>query len=114
MKNKKILVFFFLMIAFISMYFIYTNVTYIKEITYSIKQELYGEPINLQTGQINNQFFNINNEGKNAKSTTSGINEAIEYANLHNIECIRLEPGTYTISGEVGNLQQKNEKKESY
>lgn len=109
--KRKIVILFCLIILIILFIFIYCNMSYVKYIPYSIRQKLYGEPINKETGMINNQFFNINSEGKNAKSTTSGINEAIEYANMNNIEYISLQTGIYAISGEVDNLTQKNEKK---
>ena len=75
MKNKKIIMFSILIIIFIVIYYMYTHISEINDLTISIKQQLYGEPINIQTGEINNQFFNINSEGKNAKSTTNGINK---------------------------------------
>ncbi len=111
MKNKKIIMFSILIIIFIVIYYMYTHISEINDLTISIKQQLYGEPINIQTGEINNQFFNINSEGKNAKSTTNGINNAIEYAYKHNINYVKLKQGTYAISGEVDNLNHKNEKK---
>lgn len=99
-KYKKILSFIIfiilLLLAVLLFYIIFSdnvklaiNNTYIK---------LYGEPIS-DDGVINNKFFNINNEGKNAKATTKGINNAIEYASENNINYLKLEKGTYLING---------------
>lgn len=57
------------------------------------------QPINLETYIINNKYFGISSNGEKAESTTKGINEAIEYASKNNIEYIKLERGTYAITG---------------
>lgn len=61
---------------------------------------MYGDPIDLDTGIINNEYFNINSNGENAKDTTKGLCEAIEYASNNNINNIKLEEGKYLINGE--------------
>lgn len=83
----------------------------IKNIDYNIRKNLYGDPINLENGLINNNFFYINKEGKNAKQTTEGINDAIKYASDNNITNIQLEKGKYLINGEVDNTTYKDTKK---
>lgn len=66
-----------------------------------------GKPINEETGIINNEFFNINSQGKNPEDTTNGINEAIKYANQNNIKYIKFEEGVYSIDGQ--SYEDKNE-----
>ena len=83
----------------------------IKKIDYDVRKSMYGEPINIENGMINNEFFDIRKDGTNAKQTTDGINEAIKYANDNNIVNIQLENGRYLINGEVENTTYKNEKK---
>ena len=61
------------------------------------------EQIINENGLINNEYFNISSDGKNAKQTTSGINEAINYASKNDISYIKLEKGTYLIDGKEGN-----------
>ncbi len=99
-----------LIISIIIIFFILKNET-IQRIDYDIKKRLYGDPIDTQSGLINNEFFFINSEGKNAQQTTKGINEAIIYANKNNIENIKLEKGTYLISGEVDDKKNSYKKK---
>ena len=57
------------------------------------------QPIDLETYVINNNYFGISSNGEKAENTTKGINEAIEYASKNNIEYIKLERGTYAITG---------------
>jgi len=59
----------------------------------------YEKPIDLETGIINNEYFNINSNGKNAQKTTDGINKAIKYAQKNNIKNIKLELGKYQVIG---------------
>lgn len=61
------------------------------------------EPINIETGTINNRYFNIYGDGKNSEETTRGINEAIKYASKNNIKSIKFEKGFY----KVGNINTK-------
>lgn len=72
------------------------NKNTIKE---TMLKAIVGNPIDLDTGLINNEYFSINSNGKNASKTTKGINDAIKYANENNIEYIKLEKGTYLITG---------------
>ena len=59
--------------------------------------KMYGDPIDLQTGMVNNAYFEIYSDGTNIAETTLGINNAIEYARKNNIEYIQFEKGTYII-----------------
>ncbi len=62
-----------------------------------LKEQFDGEPIDLNTGIINNNYFNISKDGTNSEQTTKGINRAIVYAYKNNIKNIKLEGGTYLI-----------------
>lgn len=62
-------------------------------------KRIYGEPIS-EDGMINNAYFGIEIEGRDAKATLEGINKAIEYASKNNIENIKLEKGTYIIDSQ--------------
>ena len=62
-----------------------------------LKEQFDGEPIDLNTGIINNSYFNISKDGTNSEQTTKGINRAIVYAYRNNIKNIKLEDGTYLI-----------------
>ena len=53
-------------------------------------KKMYGEPI-AEDGKINNAYFGIEIDGRDAKKTLVGINKAIEYASKNNIENIKLE-----------------------
>ena len=95
-KTIKILICILLLLG---IYFVLTYADEVQNLTYSIKIQIYGEPIDKETGLINNDFFSINGAGKSPNSTTKGINEAIQYASKNNIEYIKLEKGTYLIDG---------------
>ena len=85
------------LIVFISVVIVNKN-----EIIYFARKQIIRmseEAIDLNTGLINNGYFGIFSDGTNAKETTKGINEAIDYANKNNIEYIKLIEGTYLISG---------------
>ena len=62
-------------------------------------EKLSEEPIDLSTGIINNDYFGISSNGKNATETTEGINSAIEYAYKNSINYIKLDKGEYLIDG---------------
>lgn len=87
----------------LGIYVALTHADEIQNLTYSVKTQIYGEPIDKETGLINNDFFSINGEGKNPNSTTKGINEAIQYASKNNIEYIQLKKGIYLINGNTTN-----------
>ena len=70
-------------------------------------KKIYGEPI-AEDGTINNAYFGIEIDGRDAKKTLVGINKAIEYASKNNIENIKLEKGTYIIDS------QKDQKEYHY
>lgn len=55
------------------------------------------EPINSETGTINNRYFNIYSDGNNPEETTKGINNAIKYANKNNIKSIKFEKEFYKV-----------------
>ena len=98
MKKKKIIILIIIiLILIICTFIIYKNIYLIEDWIESVKISRYGEPINLETGTINNDFFGISKNSSNARKTTEGINEAIRYANKNNIEYIKLEKGNYCI-----------------
>ena len=103
--NKKMSILIVLIIVIILIILSFMWRTNIKEIIEKVQIQNYGEPIS-ENGEINNAYFKINSEGKNAKETTKGINNAIEYANIHNIKYIKLSKGTYLING-VGKYTEK-------
>ena len=94
-KKSKIL----LWIGFILLIYCIFNVPYVQRQIERIKMG-YEEPINLETGLINNKYFGIYSNGKNPKQTTDGINEAIKYAQKNNIKDIKLELGEYQVIGD--------------
>lgn len=100
LKNKKkiiiLLIFVIIVIIFVTNII---NINY-ESLKVEIRKKMYGEPINRETGVINNQFFGINSEGEDAQKTTEGINEAIKYANQNNISYIKFEKGEYSIDGQ--------------
>lgn len=85
----------------------FSNRTQINELKKEIKIALYGEPIDDNSGIINNQYFGIKSDGTDAKQTTKGICDAIEYANKNNIEYVKLEEGRYLINGEGERYEEK-------
>ena len=68
-----------------------TNVVNIQKISENVRRQLYGDPIDLETGLINNDYFGISSDGKNAEETTKGLNEAIEYASKNSINYIKIQ-----------------------
>lgn len=97
MKRKKIIL--LLLIILIICFIFIANAVFKNNRVIGTSLEVYGQPINESTGIINNSYFNINSEGKNAKETTEGINKAIKYASDRGIKYIKLERGTYLING---------------
>lgn len=99
-KKRKIVIlsFIFIIIALLVIA-VSTNIINIQQINENVRKSLYGEPIDLSTGIINNEYFNISSNGTNAKNTTDGLNKAIEYASENNIKNIKLEQGTYLVNG---------------
>lgn len=96
MKTKKkivLLIIFILIICII--YAIVSGVS--QNMFFYIKRQMFGEPINKETGLINNNFFGISSDGKNPKQTRVGINDAIAYAYYNNISYIKLEKGFYLV-----------------
>ena len=96
-KGKKSYAILFL-ILLILLFILSIETGDIAKIDKKILKQFVGEAI-AQDGTINNAYFGINNEGKYAKNTTNGINDAIEYASKKNIEYIKLEKGIYLIDG---------------
>lgn len=78
-----------------------SNIINIQQIDENIRNRLYGEPIDLESGIINNEYFNINKDGTNASETTSGINKALKYCQNKNIKNIRLQNGRYLINNSI-------------
>lgn len=95
--RKKIIIIIIIIVFVSTICFIINRENEVNELYYYIKKQFYGEPINLETGLINNNFFQISKEGKDATKTRKGINEAIKYASEHNIGYIKLEKGKYLV-----------------
>ncbi|MFR2535248.1 MAG: right-handed parallel beta-helix repeat-containing protein [Clostridia bacterium] len=95
MKKNKVGIIIFITILFLILCSIPIT-EYIKQIPY-YKVKMYGEPIDLETGMVNNAYFNIYADGTQIAETTAGINEAIEYAFNNNIEYVQFEKGTYIV-----------------
>ncbi len=77
-KNRKKLIFVFLVLIIFAI-ILKQNIRKIVNNEEILKQ-IYGEPIG-EDGTINNSYFGIEINGKNAKDTLDGINKALEYAN---------------------------------
>lgn len=108
MKRKKtvfLIIFFFIVIIMTYITKKYDIIELYKE--YYL-QKKYGVPIDFDTGLINNDYFQINNENNNAKSTTEGINKALKYASKHNIGYVKLEYGQYLIDGVRSKTNEKS------
>ena len=89
---------FFMLLCLLLLCFIYIIMSGATETIYfQIKKQLFGNPINLETGMINNIFFGISSDGKDPERTRKGINDAIEYASDNNISYIKLETGLYLV-----------------
>jgi len=98
-KLRKIL--FVIVILLIIFYILLkTNIINVGKIEEYVLKQMYGEPIDLTTGIINNNYFKIKMDGTDSENTTKGINKAIKYASKNNIEYIKLEKGTYLVQGE--------------
>ena len=101
--NKGKIIAIILIIVFIILFLFITNFSQIKKIAFEAKKMIYEDLLNqeiidLTTGEINNNFFNIDDTGK--QECTEGINEAIQYAKRNNIEYIKLKNGNYLINGD--------------
>lgn len=105
--NKKIKTIILIFIIFLGIFILFNNKSQIIEFRNEIKKKLYGNPIDINTGIINNMYFEINSNGKNANKTTRGICEAIEYASNNNIEYIKLDKGQYLVNGEGERYKKK-------
>lgn len=66
------------------------------------------DPIDIDTGIINNQYFGISNVGINPIETRKGLNEALKYAETHHIHNIKLEKGIYLLNSEKVNGNQRS------
>ncbi len=96
-RNRKKLIFIFLVLIIFAA-ILKQNIRKIVNDEEILKQ-IYGEPIG-EDGTINNSYFGIEINGKNAKDTLTGINQAIAYASKKNIENVKLEKGTYIIDSQ--------------
>ena len=101
MIKKKYLVLILLIAVLIGIAYIFFSPEILEIIEENIRKSMYGEPINLETGEINNEYFSINAEGENPSQTAKGINNAVKYANKENIEYIKLKTGIYKISASI-------------
>ncbi len=97
MKKKKNIILTIVILSIIAIIIICKNTHIVEELIENIKITRYGEPIDPETGLINNDFFGISDDFSNARKTTEGINEAIRYASRNNIEYIKLKEGNYSI-----------------
>lgn len=77
-RNRKKLIFIFLVLIIFAI-ILKPNIRKIVSNEEILKQ-IYGEPIG-EDGTINNSYFGIEINGKNAKDTLDGINKVLEYAN---------------------------------
>lgn len=82
----------------ITIFFMVFDIKY-NNITFQIKTLLFGNPIDYDTGLINNEFFNLNSS--NSLTVAKGFNDAIEYANKNNISYIKLNENEYTIGDTI-------------
>ncbi len=96
MKIKKIVLPILFLIVLI--WVCITNFSQIQDYI-KINIQKYGEPIDIETGIVNNKYFNINSNGENAQKTTDGINKALKYAQNNNIKNVKLEFGKYQVIG---------------
>lgn len=95
-RRKKLAIIILLLIILIVF-----GIMNLSKIQYYVKTNIqkYENPIDLETGIISNEYFNIDSNGKNAQKTTDGINKAIKYAQKNNIKNIKLELGKYQVIG---------------
>lgn len=93
-KRKVFYIIILALLLFIILYFINSDV--FINFSNQVKIIMYGEPINLANGMINNDFFNIN-----SNATARGINDALEYAYKNNIQYVCLEKGIYEINESI-------------
>ena len=101
-KRRKIIILSFIFIIIVLLVIaLSTNVINIQQINENIRKSLYGEPIDLNTGIINNEYFNISSDGTNPIDTTKGLNKALEYAKNNNIRYIKFQKGVYLINGAI-------------
>ena len=103
-KNKKII---FSIIILLLLLLAFPITEYIKQTPF-YKLQMYGEPIDLKTGMVNNAYFGFSANGDNITEATAGVNDAIDYAVNHNIEYIQFEKGIYLINGNRGVCLQSN------
>lgn len=108
-KRRKIIIlsFIFIIIALLVIA-LSTNVINIQQINENIRKSLYGEPIDLNTGIINNEYFNISSDGTNSIDTTKGLNKALEYCKKENIENVKLKEGEYLINDTINIPSNEN------
>lgn len=102
LRERKIKIIILILFILLIIILLIMQVKYKKITLYTnamIERMTSSEPINLDNGEINNEYFMIDSEGRNANETTKGINKAIEYASKNNIEYIKLRQGTYLING---------------
>ena len=104
--NKKVYIFVFNVVINIIIYLLACMFFWGKTIVVLNKIEKHEilnydiEPVNLDTGLINNEYWGISSDGTNASNTRSGINNAIEYASVNGIKNLKLKKGVYLVSTE--------------
>ncbi len=105
--------FIMLIIFFIScstIYYYINNMVYVhmNKVKLNNIDKMLNEPIDLNTGLINNDYWNISSNGTNATETRKGINDAIEYASQNKIEYIKLEKGIYLVDNILVDKYQRS------
>lgn len=105
MKKTKIVIICIVVFAILMLLVLNMNNRTI-EMAENIRKSLYGNPIITEgnTNLINNKYFSISSDAKEAENTRVGINEAIEYAFKNNIEQIKFEKGNYLINLSAENI----------
>lgn len=61
-KKKLIILGFIFIVSILIVIGISSDIINIEEINENVRKSLYGNPIDLETGIINNKYFNINSE----------------------------------------------------
>ena len=100
MKDKKVTIkFIFIILMILIILLLINNLETLQNYTQGKIKGYLDEPINMETGIINNEYFGISNNGDKPEETTTGLNEAIKYAERNNITNVKLEKGIYVVIG---------------
>lgn len=99
--KKRIMIIGFILIILVIIFLILFQNNFVRRTASNLFVRKYEEPINPETGEINNEYFNINNEGNEEDNTIKGINEALSYCSKHNIKNVILKKGNYLINDSI-------------